>query len=135
MPDQSPPPANAAHATAAWIDAFNAHDADRIARLYDPAAVLWGTLSPTIITSASGVRGYFERAFASRPAPKMSLQSAHDRAWGDTAVVSGTYRLALWQDGRAQTLPARFSFTYRRANGGWLIVDHHSSLMPTPPDG
>lgn len=27
----------------------------------------------------------------------------------------------------------RFSFTYRRTGGQWLILDHHSSLMPAAP--
>jgi hypothetical protein len=29
--------------------------------------------------------------------------------------------------------PARFSFVYRNRDGRWLIVDHHSSAIPAPP--
>jgi len=35
-------------ATQAWADAFNSRDPERVLALYDPEAVLWGTVSPTI---------------------------------------------------------------------------------------
>jgi hypothetical protein len=30
-------------------------------------------------------------------------------------------------------LPARYSFTYVKRGEAWLIVDHHSSSMPSAP--
>ena len=37
------------------------------------------------------------------------------------------------KDGEAKTLPARYSFTFVKDGGNWMIVDHHSSAMPAPP--
>lgn len=121
-------------ATAAWVREFNAHDVARIAGLYDPAAVLWGTLSPSIITSAQDVRAYFERAFSGDLPPTVALDGARTRRFGDVAVSSGGYTLLFWVDGVPRRMPARFSFTYRKTNAGWLIVDHHSSLVPVAPE-
>jgi uncharacterized protein (TIGR02246 family) len=119
------------HATTdAWVSAFNAHDVARIAGLYDPAAVFWGTLSPSIITSAQEVRAYFERAFSGDSPPTVTLDGALTRRFGDVAVSSGGYTLAFWVNGVSRRMPARFSFTCRKTNAGWLIVDHHSSLVP-----
>lgn len=119
------------HATTdAWVSAFNAHDVARIASLYDPAAVLWGTLSPSIITSPEDIRAYFERAFSRDSPPTVTLDGAFTRRFGDVAVSSGGYTLVFWVDGVSRRMPARFSFTYRKTNVGWLIVDHHSSLVP-----
>jgi hypothetical protein len=37
------------------------------------------------------------------------------------------------KDGETKTLPARYSFTFVKQHKNWMIVDHHSSAMPTPP--
>jgi len=118
----------------AWIDAFNDNDIDRIAALYDAQAVLWGTLSPELINSAPGVRQYFQRAFqGSGGTLHMVLQGSHLRMFGDMAVNTGAYALHIRADGHTRVLPARFSFVYRHVQGRWLIVDHHSSLLPAAP--
>lgn len=61
------------------------------------------------------------------------------RVYGDFAVLAGTYTFA-WrgEDGVTVEKRARFSFTFRRdrtrgAPRAWLIVEHHSSSMPTAP--
>ena len=118
-------------AAQAWIDAFNEHDSAKISALYDDGAVLWGTLAPEIILSSEGVQAYFERTFQMAPPPTVELGAQHARLFGDVAVSSGSYRLSFVIGGQLQAVPARFSFTYRRASGQWLIVDHHSSLLPS----
>ena len=131
---ESPTGVAAGEAIATWIAAFNDNDVDRIAALYDEQAVLWGTLSPEVINSAPGVRLYFERAFhGSGDTLHMVLQASQVRLFGDVAVNTGSYALHIRNDGRSQVLPARFSFVYRRVQDRWLIVDHHSSLLPAAP--
>src|SRR6267142_2834088 len=46
-------------ATAAWAEAFNARDAQRIAAFYAYDAVFWGKISPTIRTTPRDVLEYF----------------------------------------------------------------------------
>ena len=124
-------------AVGAWISAFNQHDAARVAALYHPDAVLWGTLSAEIMTSADAVRAYFERTFNFNPPPTVGLGLNLVRVFGDTAVASGDYTLEFLIAGQSHLMPARFSFTYRLNAGEsgkeWLIVDHHSSLVPAAP--
>jgi hypothetical protein len=55
------------------------------------------------------------------------------RVYGDTAVNSGTYTWSFTRDGVPRSLPARYSFTYVRQAGRWMIVDHHSSVLPEAP--
>ncbi|MDP2015845.1 SgcJ/EcaC family oxidoreductase [Hydrogenophaga sp.] len=119
-------------ATEAWIAAFNRCDAAAIAALYDPQAVLWGTTAPQLITTPQGIAAYFDAVFALRPAPRMALVDALPRVFGDVAVSTGRYTLALAQPPQLRQVPARFSFTYRRTAGAWRIVDHHSSAVPVP---
>ena len=73
-------------ATQQWITAFNNCDESAAAALYSKQPVLWGTVTPTLITSSEGVRQYFERVCSSNPKPKVELQEQRAREFGDTAV-------------------------------------------------
>lgn len=113
-----------------WAAAFNEGDCLRAAALYDPEAVLWGTVWPTMLATQAGIRQYFERAFSMRPQPTVVLGERRLRVYGDTAIHSGEYTFILLAGAERQIQPARFSFTYRNRSGRWLIVDHHSSAVP-----
>ena len=63
----------------------------------------------------------------------MSLGDQLVRVYGDTAVNTGSYTFSFIKDGETKTVPARFSFTYVKDGQNWMIVDHHSSAMPSPP--
>ena len=116
-----------------WVAAVNTCDVDRIAMLYASDAVLWGTVSPMIISSPAGVRQYFERACAPNPKIKVALGEQLLRAYGDTAINSGSYSFTAFPAGQPVQFAARYSFTYRKTDGRWLIVDHHSSMFPPSP--
>lgn len=121
--------ADVAAATNAWIEAFASHDAGRIAALYAPDAVFWGTNSPTIRDTPAHVRAYFEN-LKDRPTVRLVIDEQHIRVYGDTAVNTGRYSVHEVKDGQPTVRPLRFSFTYHRRDGRWLIVSHHSSAMP-----
>lgn len=118
-----------AAATNAWIEAFASHDAARIAALYAPDAVFWGTNSSTIRDTPALVRAYFEN-LKNRPTVRLVIDEQHIRVYGDTAVNTGRYSVHEIRDGQLTVRPLRFSFTYRRQDDRWLIVSHHSSAMP-----
>jgi len=46
-------------------------------------------------------------------------------------VISGLYTFSFEEDGKMVSIPARFSFVYEKENGKWLIVEHHSSKVPS----
>ena len=125
-----PATSEVAEATGAWVAAFNSCDATAAASLYQPDAVLWGTVSSSIISTKAGIQQYFERACASNPQPKVALGEQLVRVYGDTAISSGSYTFTVFVGGQARQFAARNSFTYRRNEGRWLIVDHHSSAAP-----
>src|ERR1700737_428076 len=66
-PAPAGPKEDVAVATQAWIDAVNSRDPERVVVLYDPEAVLWGTVSPTIRDSPSAIRDYFQTLRTSPP--------------------------------------------------------------------
>ena len=127
------PKEEVAAATQAWIDAMNSHDAERVVALYDPEAVLWGTRSPTLRDNPATVRDYFNILRTVDPSYKAVLGEQRIRVYGDMAINSGTYTFSEVRDGKPIIRPARFSIVYRNRDGRWLIVDHHSSAVPAPP--
>lgn len=129
------PKEDVATATQAWIDAMNSRDPERMVALYDPEAVLWGTLSPTIRDSPSATGNYFRPLSTFPPEFKAIIGEQRVRVYGDTAINSGTYTFlsGAVRDGKRIDLAARFSFVYRNRDGRWVIVDHHSSRVPAPP--
>lgn len=119
-------------ATAEWIETFNSRDGAKIAALYAPEAVFLGTISPTIRTTPEQVLEYFVASATRRPTLRMTLGEQHVRVYGDVAFNSGFYTSRFVQDGQEIVNPMRFSFAYRRDGERWLIVNHHSSRIPTP---
>ena len=116
-----------------WVRAFNARDRELVVAQYAPGAVLWGTFASELIGTRPGLVEYFDRAFESQPGPTVELQSTSVQEFGGFAVVSGAYLLRFGVNGQLQSMPARFTFALTNALSRWLIVTHHSSVMPMSP--
>src|ERR1700757_2571504 len=127
------PKADVAAATLAWGQALGQDDPEKVLPFYSNDAVLWGTLSPTLRSDPAALRDYFVTAFKVLPGLKVTFGDQLIRVYGDTAVNTGYYTFSYVKDGEARTLPARYSFTFVKEGGNWMIVDHHSSAMPAPP--
>jgi uncharacterized protein (TIGR02246 family) len=125
--------AQVAAATAEWIATFNTRDPVRISALYAPDAILWGTVSKTIRTTPQEILEYFTESSARRPNLRMFLGEYHVRLYGDIAINSGYYSSRNPVDGQEVLVPMRFTFTYRREGGRWMIVNHHSSRFASTP--
>ncbi len=115
-------------ATEAWVEVFKSRDPERIANLYDADAVLWGTRSTKLAADRASIVDYYTGMF---PASAVTLGEHRLRTYGDTAIDTGFYTVSYVREGAPVVIPARFSFTYRFRDGKWLIVDHHSSMLPT----
>jgi len=77
------------------------------------------------------MRDYFVTAFKTLPRLKVTFGEQLIRVYGNTAVNTGYYTFSYVRDGQTSTLPARYSFTFVKEAERWMIVDHHSSAMPT----
>jgi uncharacterized protein (TIGR02246 family) len=127
------PKEDVAAATMTWGETLGQDDPDKVLALYATDAVLWGTLSPTVRSDRAALRDYFVTAFKVLPNLKVAFGDQLIRVYGTTAVNTGYYTLSYVKDGEPKNLPARYSFTFVKDGEKWMIVDHHSSAMPTPP--
>ena len=127
------PKEDVAAATLKWAQALGEDEPDKVLSFYSDDAVLWGTLSPTVRADRAALRDYFVTALKVLPGLKVAFGDQLIRVYDGTAVNTGYYTFSFVKDGETKSLPARYSFTYVKRGDDWLIVDHHSSAMPSPP--
>ena len=122
-----PTPAEIAQLFDAWGTALASGDPDAVVALYAIDAVLLPTFSDRVRTTEAGRRDYFAGFLRRRP--RARVVEGHARVYGDVGVHSGIYAFAFGA-GPEREARARFTFVYRRIDGRWWIVEHHSSRMP-----
>ena len=130
-PDKEPSKARIRRLFDRWNAAVLTEDPEKVADLYAPDAVLLPTLSPEIRTTHAGIVDYMEGFLAKHPSGE-ELRSVVKVLDPRTAIDTGAYRFTFHNaDGTtSSTADARYTFVYEKRHGEWLIINHHSSLMP-----
>lgn len=115
-----------------WAEAIESGSPENVLRLYHPDGSLWGTLSPVLRQGHPAILEYFDK-FLQREDLKCEFTDGTIRIRDDYAFFSGSY-VFTWKVRRKMAeVPARFSFVYKKEDGNWLIMEHHSSLFPELP--
>jgi hypothetical protein len=105
---------------------------EKVLPFYADDAVLWGTLSPKVRSDRAALRDYFVTAFNVLPGLKVAFGDQLIRVYGSTAVNTVPTRSPMSRMARPRACP-RYSFTDVKNGERWLIVDRHSSAMPSTP--
>ncbi len=111
----------------AWVCAFNDASSASLSALYDSTAVLWGTVSPTLITTPEAIRNYFDIACAAQAGMRVTVTEVVNRVEGNVAMLAGGYSF----NRNGTVFSARFTFVMIRRDVIWRIMQHHSSLLPS----
>ncbi|TDY27128.1 uncharacterized protein (TIGR02246 family) [Paraburkholderia sp. BL6665CI2N2] len=112
-----------------WNAALATGDADSVARLYAPDAVLEPTVSNEVRTTPAGIKDYFVKFLKLKPHGTINLREI--RLLSDnSALDTGVYTFDLAKNGKHQKVHARYTFVYKKVDGEWKILNHHSSAMP-----
>jgi hypothetical protein len=117
-----------------WCNAIStAHGrSSEVVKYYAPNAILLPTLSPDILFNREdgGKHEYFV-ALTSKKDVKCTPEKLITRMYGDMAINAGFYRFSYMDEsGHEKEIPARFTFVYQKIGHHWLIVNHHSSVVP-----
>ena len=106
--------------------------ADMVA-LYHPDAVFWGTGGQEPMVGPAEFAPYFQGQFDAYTARQVTFVDPVIRIIGpDVATSTGLYRFNVTTAaGQPVEALLRYSFAFvRGADGGWLIIQHHSSQLP-----
>jgi uncharacterized protein (TIGR02246 family) len=112
-----------------WNNALLSGDASQVAVLYSPGAVLLPTVSNKVRHNQDEIRDYFEHFLQKKPSGKIIEHNI--RLFEDIAINSGIYHFSLNPNNdESSIVKARYTFVYRKMEGKWLIIEHHSSAFP-----
>jgi uncharacterized protein (TIGR02246 family) len=112
-----------------WDQALATLDPGKVAARYAPDAVLLPTVSNKVRTDHAGIVDYFAHFLQSKPQGK--ILDEHIKILDPTAAIdTGTYEFTLTNNGQKNTVDARYTFVYEKVGDQWLIINHHSSVMP-----
>ena len=104
-----------------WIAAFNSRDLDAHMALYEPDAVLFGSVDELQI-GRERIRAYFSR----RPPTVMVASYPMPRVAMITPEVASTAGWVEFVDGDAP-MPYRMTWVLLQRGGNWRIAQHHGS--------
>lgn len=116
-----------------WVNAIATAkgDAAKVTRLYDKGGILVPTLSPSLhFNQKDQLTNYFKK-LTLLPDISVTTHKLVTQNLGEYAVISGTYTFTYKDDlNETISVPARFTFVYKKAGSEWLIINHHSSMSP-----
>jgi uncharacterized protein (TIGR02246 family) len=109
-----------------WNQMLQTGDPSQVVALYAEKSILLPTLSNKPRLTPSEKEDYFRHFLKKHPFARIDLREIEID--GNMAVDSGLYTFTF--AGTDKVVRARYSFTYRWDGSRWLIVSHHSSVMP-----
>ena len=112
-----------------WNNALQTGDPDNVAACYAADAILLPTVSAKVRHNHDEIRDYFVHFLSKKPRGRIIEQTI--RIYDNIAINSGLYTFSLMADGVRADVAARFTFAYQKHEDGWLIIEHHSSILPT----
>lgn len=114
-----------------WKDAIKARQLNKIVNLYSEKAILLGAFSPEVATSKKEISQYFKELFK-RTDLSVHFLETYITKLEEVAINTGILRFDYTQDGNKRSAVARYTFVlqYSSITGQWLIVNHHSSVLP-----
>ncbi len=111
-----------------WNKALQTGNSDNVVACYAADAILLPTVSAEVRHNHDEIRDYFVHFLSKKPRGRIIEQNI--RIYDKIAINSGLYTFSLTENGIYADVAARFTFAYRKYEVGWLIIEHHSSILP-----
>lgn len=115
------------------IAAFNARDLDALMGNQHEHVVALSLASPTLVDGKAARRHAYQTVFATAGSVTVTPRNPQFRVLDNTGIVWGEYAIAAKpKDKPLTTNSVRFTRTYVKSDGQWLLVLYHVSPVPAP---
>ena len=116
-----------------WNDALQTKDYEKVASLYSKTDLSFlPTVSPKFIQDGQSTKEYFMEFL--KKLPDGTITSDNVQRYGPDAYLhTGLYTFLTGPAESRTPVEARFSYMWRKIDGAWKIVHHHSSALPKAP--
>ncbi|NTU54287.1 MAG: DUF4440 domain-containing protein [Chlorobiaceae bacterium] len=114
-----------------WMSGICKGEIEKVEQLYHETAVLIPTFSPHTVSTAVGIRNYFDQ-LASRDNLQVRLYEKSLKKQflgGSSWILGGIYAFEFEVDQLLLTFPSRFTFAVNLEYNK-PIIHHHSSQVP-----
>lgn len=111
-----------------WNNALQTLDPWQVARCYAEDAVLLPTVSNIPRVNREEIADYFKHFLEIKPVGVVNQRNV--KLGCNKITDAGIYTFRVNEKGKVRDVPARYTFVYENRNGEWMIVHHHSSVMP-----
>jgi len=117
-----------------WVEAMVCpkNNVQRVLDLYHPNAIVLPTFSPIICTTHDQLYHYFKNLIT-LPTLSITTDNFLSAECNNLIINAGIYTFQYLSNNRPVIIPARFSFVYKNYDDKWLIINHHSSILPVQP--
>ena len=114
----------------AWNDALKEKDYEKVAALYNSQNLSFlPTVSPKFIRDGESTKQYFMDFLKKLPEGTITADSV--QSFGNDAYLhTGMYTFMTGPADNRTPVEARFSYMWRKIDGVWKILHHHSSVVP-----
>lgn len=109
-----------------WNQSLQTGDPRKVVANYAERSILLPTVSNKPRLTQMEREDYFQHFLTKRPSGKIDLRQIDIS--GDMAVDSGLYTFTFAKTG--EVVSGRYTFVYKWDGAQWLIISHHSSVMP-----
>jgi|GEM_PF-2824909 len=112
-----------------WNDSLQSGREEKVALLYEKKAIFLPTKSGDFKEGQIGAEEYFKHFLESRPFGEIVTGEDEVKAVSDDCFVHwGKYNFTVGEEDKRVTVPAEFTFVWKKNDkGGWEIIHHHSS--------
>lgn len=116
------------------IGAFNARDLDTLMSNQHDQVLALSPASPTPSDGKAARREGYQTRFASLDRVTVTPKNPQFRVIDNTGLVWGEYAITTTpKDQPPTTIAVRFTRTYVKSNGQWLLVLYHVAPLPPAP--